>query len=52
MNEVLEKIIVGLEQIKAMPIADNEKAEHIKGILTFANMIIEGKLDEVLNNKH
>ncbi len=52
MNDVIDKVIAGLEQVKTMPISDDEKAEHIKGILTFANMIIEGKLDEILNNTH
>ncbi len=48
MNEVITKVIAGLEQVKTMPISDDEKAEHIKGLMTFVNMIIEGKLNEII----
>ncbi len=46
MNNVIDSIIDGLENIKAMDISDDEKAAHITGIMNFSNIIIQGKLDE------
>ena len=40
MNNVIDKIIEGLKNVKELSISDSAKAEHIKGILTFADILI------------
>ena len=43
MNEVIDKILDSIKQVRELDISDDEKLEHIKGILKFAEILLGDK---------
>ena len=41
MDEVISKVINALVRIQQLKISEDEKAEHLKGIIEFTNILID-----------
>ena len=52
MDNLIEVVIDSLNNVKELPISDREKLEHFKGILKFAEILLDKEeLEDAKDNK-